>query len=86
MKELANVGLFLEALRRPFEDSSRMQVAEGELMALKQWGRPARDYVKEFCTLAGRLRAWPERLLVHQFRSGLDRELRQASVYRGFAT
>lgn len=39
--------------------------------------------MKEFCTLAGQLRAWPERLLVHQFLVGLDKELRQACVYWG---
>lgn len=47
-QELVNVGLFLEALRERFEDESRAQLAEGELVALKQRGRPAKDYVWEF--------------------------------------
>lgn len=40
-RELANVGLFLKALRVWFEDGSRAQWAEGYLLALKQRGRPA---------------------------------------------
>lgn len=81
--DLTDVGLFLEGLRAQFEDDSRTQQAEGELVTLNQRGRPAKDYVKEFWMIAGRLRAWPEHMLVHQFHLGLDRDLRQACVYRG---
>lgn len=82
-QELMDVSLFLEGLRARFEDDTRVQVAEGELIALKQRGRPAKKFVKEFKRLAGWVRAWPEHMLVHQFHLGLDRELRQACVYRG---
>ncbi|XP_039197259.1 malonyl-CoA-acyl carrier protein transacylase, mitochondrial isoform X1 [Crotalus tigris] len=82
-RELANTGLFLDALRAHFEDITRAQHAEAELLALRQHGRRATDYVREFRRVAGRLRSWPERLLVHQFRAGLDRELHQACVLRG---
>lgn len=82
-RELVDVGLFLEGLRARFEDESRVQQAEGELVSLRQRGRPAKEYVRDFRSLAGRLRGWPERMLVHQFHLGLDRELRQACVYRG---
>lgn len=82
-KELVNGGLFLETLRGRLEDESRTQLVEGELVALKLGGWPAKDYVKEFCMIALRLRVWPEHLLVHQFHMGLDWDLRQTCVYRG---
>lgn len=61
------MGLFLEMLRARFEYVSHTQQVEGELMSVKQQGRPAKEYVLEFYPLAGRLREWPECLLVHQF-------------------
>lgn len=66
-RELTNVGMFLEGLRGRFEDETRTQAAEGEIVSIKQRGRSAKEYVKEFKKFAGRLRAWPERLLIHQF-------------------
>lgn len=65
------------------EDDTSAQVAEGDLFALRQRGVPAKDYVHEFRKIAGHLVGWPEHLLVHQFRMGLDRDLQQACVYRG---
>lgn len=47
-RELADVGLFLEALRARFEDGSRTQQAEDELMSVKQRGRTMREYICEF--------------------------------------
>lgn len=44
-RELADAGLFLEALRSRFKDVSWVQCTEGELLALKQRGWPAADYV-----------------------------------------
>lgn len=38
--ELSNVGLFLASLKERFEDGTRTQEVEGELLAVKQWGRP----------------------------------------------
>lgn len=67
-RELPDAGLFLEALRVRFEDRFHAQRAEGELLSLKQRGHLALEYVWEFCWVAGRLWAWLERLLVHQFR------------------
>lgn len=55
----------------------------GEILYLKQRGRSADDYVREFRRVAGKLRVWPERLLVHQFKVGLDCTLYQACAYRG---
>ncbi|KAK9395748.1 hypothetical protein NXF25_019109 [Crotalus adamanteus] len=60
-----------------------MQRAEAEVLRLKQWGRPAREYVRDFQRVAGRLRSWPECLLVHHFRAGLDKDLRWVCVVRG---
>lgn len=80
-RELTNVGMFLESLMGRFEDETRTQGVEGEIAAIKQRGRSAKEYIKEFKKIAGRLRVWPERLLVHQFHMGLDRELRQACIY-----
>lgn len=82
-RELTNVGMFLEGLRARFEDETRAQSAEGEIAAIKQRGRSSKEYVREFRKITGRLRAWPKRLLIHQFHMGLDRDLRQACVYRG---
>ncbi|XP_039178262.1 uncharacterized protein LOC120298525 [Crotalus tigris] len=83
-RELGSAGLFLDALHGRFEDPTRAQRAEADLLALQQGNRPAIEYVREFRKLAGRLQSsWPERMLVHQFRAGLDQDLRQACVYRG---
>ncbi|KAK9396222.1 Retrotransposon-derived protein PEG10 [Crotalus adamanteus] len=57
-RELANASLFLEALHSHFEDLSRAQQAERELLALKQRGRSAADYVCEFQQVAGQLHDW----------------------------
>lgn len=81
--KLTDVRLFLESLGAQFEDQTRTQVSEGGLMALKQRGRPAKEYVNDFRQLAGWLCAWPEQMLVHQFHLGLDRDLQQACVYWG---
>lgn len=43
----------------------------------------APDYIWEFCQLAGKLQQWPEQLLVHQFKAGLDQSLCQACAYQG---
>lgn len=75
-RELVDIGLFLEALCSRFEDDTRTQALEGELVALKQKVHSAREYIKEFRALAGQLRAWPEWLLVHHFRLGLDKEIK----------
>ncbi|XP_039191766.1 UDP-GlcNAc:betaGal beta-1,3-N-acetylglucosaminyltransferase-like protein 1 isoform X1 [Crotalus tigris] len=82
-RELADVGLFLDALRIRFEDPTRLQWAEAQLVGLRQRGRPAKDYIREFQKLAGRLRSWPDRLLVHHFCNGLDNEIRRACIVRG---
>ncbi|KAG8147387.1 hypothetical protein E2320_014149 [Naja naja] len=65
------------------EDSTRAQQAEGELLAARQCGRTVADYIREFWRLAGKLQGWPEWLLVHHFKTGLDRTLQQDCVYRG---
>lgn len=84
-RELTDLGLFLEALRARFEDDTQVQIAKGELLVLRQRGRPAKEYEKDFQALAGKLRTWPEKLLVHWFHTGLDKDLQQACVYRGLA-
>ncbi|KAG8147223.1 hypothetical protein E2320_022723 [Naja naja] len=82
-RELADVGMFIEALRTRFEDGSRAQQVEGELLSLKQQGRPAKDYIHDFRWVAGKLWLCLEHLLIHQFRAGLEQDLRQACVFRG---
>ncbi|ETE60848.1 Retrotransposon-like protein 1, partial [Ophiophagus hannah] len=72
-QELGDVGLFLDALRMTFEHHTQAQQAEGEIFEARQRGRPVR--------LAGKLSGWPEQLLVHQFKAGLDQALRWAYVY-----
>lgn len=82
-RELGDSGLFLEALRTRFEDVSQVQRAEAEVVGLRQCGRPIVDYVREFHQVASKLRSWPECLLVHHFRAGLDGPLRRACIVRG---
>ncbi|KAK9395586.1 hypothetical protein NXF25_018947 [Crotalus adamanteus] len=82
-RELADAGLFLEALRSWFEDVSRIQRAEAEILVLKQQGWSAAEYIREFWWVAGRLHFWPECLLVHQFQADLDQDLHQACVFHG---
>ncbi|KAK9409369.1 RTL1: Retrotransposon-like 1 [Crotalus adamanteus] len=53
-RNLADVGLFLEALRSQFKDVSHVQQAEGELLALKHQGRFVAKYVWEFRWVASR--------------------------------
>lgn len=79
-RELADAGLFLEALRSRFEDVFRVQQTEAEILVLKQRGRSPAEYIRDFRRPIGRLQSWPECLLVHQFRAGLCRDLRQACV------
>lgn len=57
--------LFLETLRIHFEEGTKAQCAEGELLALTQRAWPVAEYVSEFRQVASKLQAWPEWLLVH---------------------
>ncbi|KAK9401689.1 hypothetical protein NXF25_010045 [Crotalus adamanteus] len=82
-RELTDVGLFLEALRARFDDPTRLQRAEAQIVGLKQRGRPVKTYIREFQKAAGRLRSWPDRLLIHHFQAGLDSDIRRACAVRG---
>ncbi|XP_039196943.1 uncharacterized protein LOC120306935 isoform X2 [Crotalus tigris] len=82
-RELADVGLFLDALKTRFEDPTRLQRAEAQLVNLRQRGRPVQEYIREFQKVAGKLRSWPDSLLIHHFRNGLDTNIRQACIIRG---
>ncbi|ETE60040.1 hypothetical protein L345_14221, partial [Ophiophagus hannah] len=48
-------------------------------------GCPAKVYVREFQRLTGKLQYWPERLLVHFFKEGLDKELCNTCVCQGIS-
>ncbi|KAK9411283.1 Retrotransposon-derived protein PEG10 [Crotalus adamanteus] len=82
---------FLTSCRRPTNDVlsatrflPRDQLVWGKtLVGLRQRGRPAKEYIREFQKIAGRLRSWTDRLLVHHFRTGLDTDIRRACVVRG---
>ncbi|KAK9397281.1 hypothetical protein NXF25_020642 [Crotalus adamanteus] len=82
-RELADVGLFLDALKTRFEDPTRQLRAKAQLVGLQQKGRPVQEYIREFQKVAGRLRSWPDSLLIHHFRTGLDTTIRQACIVRG---
>lgn len=60
-----------------------MQQAKGELLAVRQRDRPVAEYVRAFRRLSGKVRGWLERLLVHQFRAGLDCALQQVCLTYG---
>ncbi|XP_013926037.1 PREDICTED: uncharacterized protein LOC106552320, partial [Thamnophis sirtalis] len=80
--ELGDIGLFLMPLRERFE-SSRIQQAEAELRATRQQGKPVAEYIREFRCLASKVRMWPERLVAHDFKVGLQQTLHLACIYRG---
>lgn len=69
--ELGDMGLFLSTLQKRFEDNTRAQQAEGDLLKVKQRGRPILKYIKEFRWLVGKVRGWPERLVVYHLKVGL---------------
>uniref|UniRef100_A0A2D4N5L3 CCHC-type domain-containing protein n=1 Tax=Micrurus spixii TaxID=129469 RepID=A0A2D4N5L3_9SAUR len=81
--ELEDIGYFLAALRNRFEDTTTDKSAEGDLLAIKQQGRMAREYVNEFRRVVSKLPLLPESLLMHLFEEGLDPNLHQACLYRG---
>ncbi|KAG8137778.1 hypothetical protein E2320_003729 [Naja naja] len=62
--------------------SSQAQEAEAEIKMIKQKGWPAKEIVKEFRCLAGRLSNWPKRILVHYFKECLDEELLKICICR----
>lgn len=73
----------MAALQERFEDDTRSLQAEGDLLAIRQRGRPIKEYIRDFRHLAGKVHRWPERLLVHQFKGGLERTLQQACMCWG---
>lgn len=84
--ELGNAEVFLEELWARFQDETRAQWAEVEIRGLKQRDWSVKEYVREFRRVAGKLRYWPERLLVYHFKKGFDKELRWVCIYRGSLT
>lgn len=44
--ELRNVGLFLSAVQERFKDNTQALQAGGELLRLKQRGRPVKEYIR----------------------------------------
>ncbi|KAK9395445.1 retrotransposon-derived protein PEG10 [Crotalus adamanteus] len=80
--ELEDPHLFLLGLRERFEDPSIGLKAAGQIHKIKQAGRPALEYVREFRKMAGRVEGWPEQSLIHHFIEGLDDHLSQACIYR----
>ncbi|KAK9395547.1 Retrotransposon-derived protein PEG10 [Crotalus adamanteus] len=80
--ELEDPHLFLLGLRERFEDPSIGLKAAGQIHKIKQAGRPALEYVREFRKMAGRIEGWPEQSLIHHFIEGLDDHLSQACIYR----
>lgn len=81
--ELGNIDTFLQELRTRFKDDPETLQAEVEICMHKKRGRPAKEYVREFRRVAGKLQQWPECLLIYYFKEGLDRELFHACIYRG---
>lgn len=53
--ELGDVGLFLSALQERFKDNTRVQQAEGDMLKVKQRGRPVSEYIREFRWLVGKV-------------------------------
>lgn len=81
--ELGNINTFLKELRAMFKDDSQALQAKAEIHEIKQRGQPTKEYIQEFRRVAGKLRQWPEKLLLHFFKEGLDCELLHVCIYRG---
>lgn len=62
--ELGDPNAFLGELRVCFGDNMQAWNAEFEIHTIRQGSRLVTEYIQE---LAGRLRHWPEQLLVHYF-------------------
>lgn len=81
--DLGDIGLFLSSLQERFKNNTSIQQEEGDQLVARRHGRPVVVYIQEFRQLAEKVRGWPEKLLVHQFKAGLDHALRQTCVTRG---
>ncbi|KAG8139841.1 hypothetical protein E2320_002610 [Naja naja] len=84
--EMGNIDTFLHELRNRLEDDSQALQAEAEIRDLKQSSRPTKEYIQQFCRVAGMLRQWQERLLVYFFKESLDHELLNAWFSKGSLT
>lgn len=58
--ELGDIGLFLSAMQERFEDNTRLQQVEGDLLAVRQRDRPVGAYIKDFRNLARKVQGWPD--------------------------
>lgn len=56
---------------------------EARIHSLKQGKQPLMEYIQDFCHLARLLRNWPECMLVHHSREGLNKKLYQNCLPRG---
>lgn len=65
------------------EDEFQAVQAEKDIYHVKQRGRPAREYIREFQRVAGQIRQWPEQSLIHYFKAGLEHDLFQMCICRG---
>lgn len=81
--DLGDSDIFLQELRARFKDESQTQQAEAEIQEIKQKSHPAKEYIREFRRLDGKLQHWPERLLVYFFKEVVDPELFPTCVCRG---
>ncbi|XP_034275328.1 uncharacterized protein LOC117666666 [Pantherophis guttatus] len=84
--ELEDMDDFIQLMRVRFSNVTQQVEAEHQITTLRQAGRPAKEFVWEFQRLAGKLRDWPEQLMVHTFKEALDPDLRQACSIRGTPT
>lgn len=62
-------------LRARFKDESKALRAEIKIYSLKQRGYPAKQYIREFWKIAGRIRQQSEQSLIHYSKEELDRDL-----------
>ncbi|KAK9399600.1 Retrotransposon-derived protein PEG10 [Crotalus adamanteus] len=65
--ELGNINAFLEGLWVRIGDPTQAHQMEAKIYSIRQGNQSMAEYIWEFCRLAGKLRGWPERLLVYQF-------------------
>lgn len=84
-EELHHFEAFMVALRQRFKDPLADRKAKIKLQTIKQGGRTAAVYTREFRPLDDRLRRKGEEMLIKYFQRGLDPEVLYVCLRRGSA-
>ncbi|XP_058032369.1 uncharacterized protein LOC131194853 [Ahaetulla prasina] len=81
--ELNDVHGFMALLRNRFQNDDLIAECETTLKTMKQGNKPLKQFVWDFRRVAGNLRHWPDRVLLHFFKEAIDQNIRKACSTRG---